>query len=81
MNMIRDYRDKFGTGYGIEQAPEGFRWVWYEPGEPDEIGGWRATLSAALRNAAEDWDDCGTGGNRASVLRGAATKAERREQG
>lgn len=75
--IVRDYRDDRGLGYIIESGEQGFRWSWDEEGVNDR-GPWRTSLAAALRDAADDWDESGDGGNRSRVLRSVATREERR---
>lgn len=66
--------------YAIEQDEPGgrFRYVWVEEalGDPAEYGRWCDSLGAALRDAADNWDEAGSGGRLASTLRAAATRAE-----
>ncbi|WP_159601436.1 hypothetical protein [Agromyces humi] len=69
---------KGGEGYSIVQVGEEFGWAWTEPGEqPDTDNRTYATVPEAIRAAAENWDDAGSGGSTAAVLRRAATITER----
>jgi hypothetical protein len=67
--------------YDIEESDKGFRWIWSETVkgvEHPSCGDWRATRSAALTDAADDWEDNGSPSmNRrlAGTLRGLATRA------
>ena len=67
--------------YRIEVDPEKprFRWVWKDDmGEgTTETGWWCDSRAEALRAAAVDWDESGSGGRLAATLRAAATRAER----
>jgi hypothetical protein len=70
--------------YEILTGPEGSRWRWIEiledGTEYKDCGPWRATVSAAYRDAAYDWEENGNSSNRrlAGQLRAAATRSEKR---
>lgn len=70
--------------YSIEQdaAGERFRYVWTDEVDatPAEHGRWFESLSKALRDAADNWDESGSGGRLSATLRAAATRAEKKEQ-
>lgn len=70
--------------YAVEQDVTGdrFRYVWFEErsAEPAEHGQWFESLSLALRDAADNWDEAGSGGRLSAVLRAAATRAEKKER-
>lgn len=64
-------------GYVIRETGDGWRWVYIEPGEDYQYGPVKPTRAAALRSAADDWDE--TGGlvcNLSAVLRSVATREE-----
>ena len=79
--LVKDYRDEARIGYVIESSNDGsFRYLWVEGGVFEE-GLWYPTLVGALRAAADDWDECGSAFPRcAAVLRGVATREERKGQ-
>jgi len=59
-----------------------FRYRWSELVDDEsfvEHGAWFPTRAAALRDAAANWDDAGSGGRLAATLRAAATRAEKKE--
>ncbi|SDH38330.1 hypothetical protein [Microbacterium sp. 77mftsu3.1] len=63
--------------YEIVSNREGqHRWVWREGGQTEDTGTWVDDLPAALREAAQDWDDNGEGGRLSATLRIAARRAE-----
>lgn len=70
--------------YAIEQNEAGtkFRYVWTDDVDatPAEYGHWFGSLSRALRDAADNWDESGSGGRLSATLRAAATRAEKKEQ-
>lgn len=70
--------------YAVEQNSDGtrFRWSWTdeEGAEPTDHSHWFDTLSEALRAAANNWDEAGSGGRLAATLRAAATRAEKKEK-
>lgn len=86
MTQVADYRksDGVGAGYFIESGTTEtgdtrYRWGYTEAGDTD-FGPWFSSLPTALRDAAEDWEDNGSSTPRhAAVLRGAATRAEKKE--
>ena len=68
--------------YRIESNNAGtrFRFFWSEVSRGEaltEAGRWFHSRAAALRAAAVDWDEAGSGGRLAATLRAAATRAER----
>lgn len=74
--------DPADGAYSIEpdDAGEQFRYVWSETVKGEgytEAGHWKPSLAAALRDAADNWEDAGSGGRLAATLRAAATRAER----
>lgn len=66
--------------YLLFPEADGWRWLWREPDEPDEIGPLSASRAAALRSIARDWE--GAGGEPlpkfVGMLRGLARKEEAR---
>lgn len=70
--------------YAIEQNEAGtqFRYVWTDEVDatPAEHGRWFGSLSRALRDAADNWDEAGSGGRLSATLRAAATRAEKKEK-
>lgn len=70
--------------YVIERnhAGDRFRYVWIEGAsdEPADRGRWFDLVSRALRDAADNWDEAGSGGRLSATLRAAATRAEKKEQ-
>lgn len=79
-DFARDYRDSSGTGYVVQGSVRGFRWIWLEQGEPEDSDDrWHPKLSSAIRAAADNWEDAGSGGRLAATLRGEATKHAKRE--
>lgn len=79
MNEVTKRYDWCAGHYVIVQSmDEAYRWVWNEPSElPSYSSGGYPTIHEALRAAAEDWDDCGSGGNLSKNLRLAATQYEK----
>lgn len=65
-------------GYSIIRSDEGFRWVYgsTREGIEDSSNEVFALESAALRDAAEDWDTNGSKGRVSATLRGMATRLE-----
>lgn len=61
--VVREFMGTNGEGYRIEghNSDPKFRYVWLEPGEPDDVGEWRYTLAGAIKAAWEDWDSNGQG--------------------
>lgn len=66
----------------VEDEPVGgVRWAWFEGGErPDFSQQVYGTISEALRGAAKDWDDSGSGGGLTKSLRIAARYYEKAGQ-
>lgn len=69
--------------YAVEQNDDGtrFRWSWTdeEGAKPTDYSPWFEKLSKALRDAADNWDEAGSGGRLSATLRAAATRAEKKE--
>lgn len=80
MNEVTKRYDWCAGHYVIveEEDDEGYRWAWKEPSEsPDFSQEVFKTISEALRAAAKDWDDCGSGTGLSKNLRLAATQYEK----
>lgn len=79
---VANYRTgKTGDGYTVERTDDGqFFYVWHEAGWPaDPALTNHGTVSAALRAAADDWDENGSvEPKHASVLRAAATRLDKK---
>lgn len=79
--LVRDFDKKLTGGYLIESDGKSFRRVWVEPGKKEERGEWLPSESAAIRDAAKDWAECGSDRpGYLAMLRREATKAEKREK-
>jgi hypothetical protein len=75
-----DFRNESGEGYSFQSNSEGkYRWAWSESYDTDaDAGQWRDSFSEVLREAADDWETNGAGGqNFASSLRAAATREDK----
>lgn len=79
-SYVKDYRDSFGIGYVFARVEDGYRWGWIEPGYDVEWGSTSSSLSDSLRDAADDWDENGSGSltRRGAVLRQIATREDRK---
>ena len=69
---------KDGLGHVVQQVPNGFTWMYFEPDEEVPVaGGSRAypTVGDALRAAADEWEGCGGDRRTAAQLRLAADRA------
>lgn len=59
-SITREFRGK-NEGYHIEHDSGKYRYVWIEPGEPNDYGDWRSTEQSAIDSAWEDWETNGQG--------------------
>lgn len=81
IRVVRDFDKDLKGGYTIETDGRRFRRVWNEPGQPPEVGDWRATEADAIEAAANNWEACGMGRpTYLAMLRREATKARKRQQ-
>ncbi len=69
-----------GGGYHFEESANGWRWVWTEPDNADEdtqFSPYYKSKAGALRAAAQDWDENGSGPDRrfSGMLRGLAARS------
>jgi len=69
-----------GGGYHFEESENGWRWVWTEPDNADEdtqFSPYYKSKAGALRGAAQDWDENGSGPDRrfSGMLRGLAARS------
>ncbi len=77
----RTYRPLAGARgeYQVFQDDSGWRWLWSEPNEADDVGPVFASRADALDGVADDWD--ATGGERlprfTGMMRGLAKKARK----
>lgn len=64
------------AGYQIRKEPDGWRWMWVEPGEDDDFGSYQDSEAAAYRDAADDWENNGGdfGSRLAATLKARATR-------
>lgn len=63
--------------YTFERDEDGWRWYWQEAGQIDAPRPAFGSRAEALREAADDWEENGSGVSRfAGMLRGLAKKEE-----
>ncbi|MFE6966896.1 hypothetical protein ACFVAJ_17430 [Agromyces sp. NPDC057679] len=66
-------------GYLIQARGTEYRWIWTEPNEELDTDGYlHDSVHAALRDAARNWEDAGSGGRYSADLRRRATIAEKK---